>query len=51
MAQDITVDKSKFDSLLRKMLETSPLPKSQVRVAKPKPKKKTPPEGGAKIAS
>ena len=37
---DITVPKEKFDKLLRKMLETPPLPKSEVKVQKPKPKKK-----------
>jgi len=37
---EIAVDKDKFDSLLRKMLETPPLPKSAVKVEKPKPKKK-----------
>jgi hypothetical protein len=36
----VTVDKNKFDELLRKMLETPPLPKSEVKVANPKPKKK-----------
>jgi hypothetical protein len=35
----VTVDKDKFDKLLRKMLETPPLPKSEVKVEKPKPKK------------
>lgn len=39
MADEIKVDKDKFDRLLRKMLETPPLPKSEVRVANPKPKK------------
>jgi hypothetical protein len=38
---NVTVDKSKFDALLGKMLVTPPLPKSAVRVAKPKPKKKS----------
>ena len=37
---EIKVDKEKFDHLLQKMLQTPPLPKSEVRVAKPKPKKK-----------
>jgi hypothetical protein len=41
MPKDIVVDKGKFDRLLRKMLNTPPLPKSEVRVAKPKPKKKS----------
>jgi hypothetical protein len=40
MAQDITVDKNKFDSLLGKMLATPPLPKADVKVAKPKPNKR-----------
>lgn len=40
MKQDIAVDKTKFDALLRKMLATPPLPKSEVKVAKPKPKKR-----------
>lgn len=37
---DIAISKEKFDKLLRKMLETPPLPKSEVKVEKPKPKKK-----------
>jgi hypothetical protein len=37
---DITADKAKFDALLKKMLATPPLPKSDVKVAKPKPKKR-----------
>jgi hypothetical protein len=40
MADEIKVDKDKFNKLLRKMLETPPLPKSEVKVANPKPKKK-----------
>jgi hypothetical protein len=40
MIQDVVVNKSKFDRLLRKMLETPPLPKAEVKVANPKPKKK-----------
>jgi hypothetical protein len=40
MSDDIVVNKSKFDSLLQKMLSSPPLPKSEVRVAKPKPKKR-----------
>ena len=40
MANDVRVDKSKFDTLLRAMLSTPPLPSSEVKVAKPKPKKK-----------
>jgi hypothetical protein len=37
---DINVDKAKFDALLGKMLATPPLPKSEVKVANPKPKKR-----------
>ena len=37
---EIAIDKEKFDNLLKKMLATPPLPKSEVKVAKPKPKKK-----------
>jgi len=37
---EIAVDKDKFDGLLRKMLATPPLPKSEIKVANPKPKKK-----------
>jgi hypothetical protein len=40
VADEITVNKEKFDTLLRQMLKTPPLPKSKVKVAKPKPKKK-----------
>jgi hypothetical protein len=40
MPDDLVVDKKKFDVLLRKMLNTSPLSKSEVKVANPKPKKK-----------
>lgn len=39
MSEDVRVDKAKFDSLLRAMLSTPPLPKSEVKVGKPKPKK------------
>jgi hypothetical protein len=38
--KDATVNKSKFEALLGKMLATPPLPKSAVKVAKPKPKKR-----------
>ena len=31
MKDDITADKSKFDTLLKKMLETAPLPLSKLR--------------------
>jgi len=37
---EIAIDKGKFDALLKKMLDTPPLPKSEVKVANPKPKKK-----------
>jgi len=40
MAQDVTVDKSKFDSLLKKMLATPPLPKAEVKTPRSKPKTK-----------
>jgi len=40
MAQDIKVDKSKFDSLLGKMLKTPPLPKGEVKTPRSKPKKR-----------
>jgi hypothetical protein len=39
LAVKILVDKAKFDRLLVKMLNSPPLPKSQVKVANPKPKK------------
>jgi hypothetical protein len=38
--REIVVDKSKFDALLTRMLNTPPLPKSEVKVKKRKPKKK-----------
>lgn len=37
---EVTIEKAKFDALLRKMLATPPLPKSEVKADKPKPKKK-----------
>lgn len=40
MPDDLAVDKSKFDVLLGQMLKTPPLPKSEVKVVKPKPKKR-----------
>jgi len=40
MPEEITVDKEKFDTLLRRMLDTPPLPKSEIKVAKPKPNKR-----------
>jgi hypothetical protein len=40
---EITVKKKKFDSLLGQMLNTPPLPKSEVKVNKPKPKKRKEP--------
>ena len=39
---DIKVDKSKFDSLLKKMLATPPLPKDEVKTPRSKPKPKKP---------
>jgi len=39
MAKDIVVDKARFEALLSKMLRTPPLPKVDIHVAKPKPKK------------
>jgi hypothetical protein len=42
MAQDVNVDKSKFDSLLKKMLETPPLPKDDVKTPRSRPKRKKP---------
>ena len=39
MAKDVKVDKVKFDGLLKAMLNTPPLPKSEVKVKNPKPKK------------
>jgi len=41
MGDDVRVDKAKFDSLLGAMLSTPPLPKSAVKVSKPKPKKES----------
>jgi hypothetical protein len=38
-ADDAKVDKSKFDALLKAMLSTAPLPRSEVRVKKRKPRK------------
>lgn len=40
MPEDVVVNKDKFDRLLQKMLDSPPLPKSEVKVAHPKPKKK-----------
>jgi hypothetical protein len=39
MPEEITVNKNKFDALLRKMLATPPLPKSEVKTPRSKPKK------------
>jgi hypothetical protein len=39
MAQDVKVDKSKFDSLLKKMLATPPLPKDEVKTPRSHKKK------------
>jgi hypothetical protein len=38
MAQDVKVNKNKFDSLLKKMLATPPLPKDEVKTPRSKPK-------------
>jgi hypothetical protein len=40
--KDVMVNKTKFDALLGRMLATPPLPKSAVKVAKPKPKRRKP---------
>ena len=40
MPDDVVVNKKKFDALLGKMLATPPLPKAEVKVENPKPKKK-----------
>jgi hypothetical protein len=40
MPDDIKVDKSKFDSLLKKMLATPPLPKDDVKTPRSKSKKR-----------
>jgi hypothetical protein len=40
MPEDVKVDKDRFNTLLRKMLDTPPLPKTDVKVDNPKPKKK-----------
>ena len=40
MPEDISVNKDKFDALLKKMTETPPLPLEDVKVAKPNPKKR-----------
>jgi hypothetical protein len=37
MPPEILVDKAEFDRLLTKMLNSPPLPKSEIKVAKPKP--------------
>jgi len=39
MTKDAMVEKEKFDALLRGMLSSSPLPKSEVKTGKRKPKK------------
>jgi hypothetical protein len=39
MAQDVKVDKNKFDALLGKMLNTPPLPKAEVKTPRTKRKK------------
>jgi hypothetical protein len=38
---EIVVGKAMFDRLLARMLNTPPLPKSEIKVAHPKPKKKS----------
>jgi hypothetical protein len=40
MTEKILVDKLRFGALLNKMLNTPPLPLTDVKVAKPKPKKR-----------
>lgn len=40
MVKEIIVDKKKFDTLLRKMLDNSPLRKADVQARNSKPKKK-----------
>lgn len=40
MPDEIKVDKSKFDTLLKKMLATPPLPKDDVKTPRSKSKKK-----------
>jgi hypothetical protein len=39
MAQDLKVNKNKFVALLGKMLKTLPLPSSEVKTPRSKPKK------------
>jgi hypothetical protein len=41
VTKDVKVDKGKFDALLGAMLSTPPLPKSEVKAGKRKPKKKS----------
>jgi hypothetical protein len=43
MPEEIKVDKSKFDSLLRKMLAIPPLPKDDTQTPRAKPKKRKKP--------
>ena len=38
MGEDVKVDKEKFDALLGAMLSTPPLPKSAVKVSRPRPR-------------
>jgi hypothetical protein len=38
--RDVVVEKKKFDALLTRMLASPPLPLADVKVAKPKPKKR-----------
>jgi hypothetical protein len=37
---EIVVEKAKFDKLLARMLNTPPLPKSEIKVKKRKPRKR-----------
>jgi hypothetical protein len=39
VVNDVKVDKSKFDALLNAMLRTPPLPRSQVKTERRKPRK------------
>jgi hypothetical protein len=36
---EVTIQKEKFDALLKKMLDTPPLPKSEVKATRKKKKK------------
>ena len=39
MSENVKLNKDKFDILFRKMMNTPPLPKDQVRTPRSKPKK------------